>query len=220
MLSHTWSFWSMAPMCSLWGLLERALGSTSIIIPGFSTQSITLSIAQCLHLCMRDQFLQFLLLASFCIWVRTVLSPIITGRGFITLHVLFNGSRNLFYSTAKVIHEQGWNMTLISIQTELKTTADSLLSLSERKGWGEATGLSYGSCFLDWNGIPESEVLWVSTVLMMLQSHILNIFWGFMLSSDIFHNVAEWTGPRNEVTHQSNWKKWELCLSKQYEPAE
>lgn len=182
MLSHTWSFWSMAPMCSLGGLLERALGSTSIIIPGFSTQSITLSTAQCLHLCMRDQFLQFLLLASFCIWVRTVLSPIITGRGFITLHALFNGSRNLFYSTAKVIHEQGWNMTLISIQTELKTAADSLLSLSERKGWGEATGLSYGSCFLDWNGIPESKVLWVSTVLMMLQSHILNIFWGFWSS--------------------------------------
>lgn len=179
MFSHTWSFRSMASHELTLGPAGESPWQHLNIIPGFSAQSITLPIVQCLHLCTRDRFLQFLPLASFCILVRTVLSPMISRRGFITLQVLFNGSRNLFYSTAKVIHEQGWNMTLISIQVELKTMADLLLSLSESKGRGEATGLSYGWCFLDWYGILECEVLWVSTVLMMLQSHILNIYWSF-----------------------------------------
>lgn len=135
------------------------------------------------HLCMWDQFLPFLVLASFCTWVGTIPAPFITRRGFVGLPALLCGSRYLFYATVKVIHEQGWNMILIFIQAELKITAiDLLLSLSEGKGWGGAAGMSYGSCFLDWNGIPESEVLCVSTVLMLLQSHVLNLYWSFWSS--------------------------------------
>lgn len=179
----SWSSWSSAPMCSLGLPAGESPWQHPYIIPGLSAQNITLSIAQCLQLCMWDQFLQFLLLASFCTLVGTIPAPFITRRGFIALHSLLYGNRYLFYSTIKVIHEQGWNMILIFIQAELKITAvDLLLSLSESKGWGGVAGLSYGSCFLDWNVIPKSEVLWVNMVLMMLQSHVLNLYWSFWSS--------------------------------------
>lgn len=179
MFSYSWSFWSVAPRCSLWAACGREPLAVSLHNPWI--------------LCPEHHSVHCIVFAS--LHVRSV--PSVSSAGFL-LHMgrdhsrsfynqegiycftsLLYGRRYLFYSTVKVIHEQGWNMILIFIQAELKITAIDLLSLSESKGWGETAGLNYGSCFLDWNGIPESEVLQVSTVLMMLQSHVLDLYRSF-----------------------------------------
>lgn len=166
-------------LCSHLGCLhKRARGSAQHNLWVLSL-NILVSIAHNLPLHIQALFIH-LLLSSPCMCGGLIPAPFITRRGFIALHALFNRSRSLFYSTAKVIQEQGWNMIFIFSQAELKITAvDFLLSISESKGWGKTSGLNYGSCFQDWNGIPESKVLWVDTVLVMLQSNLLNLFWSF-----------------------------------------
>lgn len=121
-------------------------------------------------------------------------APFITRRGFIALHALFNRSRYLFYSIAKVIQAQGWNMIFIFSQAELRITAVGfLLSISESKGWREASGLNYGSCFQDWNSIHESKVMWVSSFddAAVTPSQFILEFLILMPFLDVFHHSTE-----------------------------